>query len=117
MLRMAACMAAVMVQSATLPPQALKRDAVGGAARERQMAQAHAARVADRDEAVSATDVEHLVAAVEDDTFEQDAVGVVGGDEGAAAGELQRRGTGGAYEACAGEQLDWADAIAAGGEL
>ncbi len=56
MLRMAACMAAVMVQSATLPAQALKRDAVGGAAGERQMAQAHAARVADRDEAVSATE-------------------------------------------------------------
>jgi hypothetical protein len=84
----------------------LKRDSVGGTAGERQMAQAHAARVADRDEAVSATRVEHLVAAVEDDTFEQDAVGVVGGDEGAAAGELQGRGTGGAYEACAGEQLD-----------
>ena len=81
------------------------------------MAQAHAAAIAERDEAVGATVVERLVGAVEDETFEQDAVGMVGGDEGAAAGELQRRGAGGADETRAGAQLQGADAIAPGGQL
>ena len=43
--------------------------------------------------------------------------GVVGGDEGAAAGELQRRGAGGADNARARTQLQRADAVAAGGQL
>ena len=94
-----------------------ERDAVGGAARHRQAVQTHAAAIADRDEALGAAVIERLVGAVEDETFEQDAVGTVGGDEGAAAGELQRRGAGGADEAGARAQLQRADAIAAGGQL
>jgi hypothetical protein len=61
--------------------------------------------------------VERLVGAVEDETFKQDAVGVVGGDESAAAGELQRRGAGGAEEAGARAQFQRADAVAAGRKL
>ncbi len=59
--------------------------------------------------------IERLVGAVEDEAFEQDAVGVVGGDEGAAAGELQRRRPGRADETRAGAQLEGADTIAPGG--
>ena len=110
-------MTALTVQSVTLPAAGDERDAVGGAARHRQAVQAHAAAIAERDEALGAAVVECLVGAVEDETFEQDAVGMVGGDEGAAAGELQRRGAGGADEAGARAQLQRADAIAPGGQL
>ncbi len=116
-LRIAAWMTELTVQSVTLPAQALERDAVRRAARHRQPMQAHAAAIAERDEALGATVVERLVGAVEDETFEQDVVGVVGGDEGAAAGELQRRGAGGADDARARTQLQRADAVAAGGQL
>ena len=94
-----------------------ERDAVGGAARHRQAVQTHAAAIAEGDEALGAAVIERLVGAVEHETFEQDPVGLVGGDEGAAAGELQRRGAGGADEAGARAQLQRADAVAPGGQL
>ena len=77
--------------------------------------QTHAVAIADRDEALGTAVIERLIGAIEDETFEQDAVGMVGGDERAAAGELQRRGTRGADETGSGAQLDGADAIASGG--
>ena len=79
--------------------------------------QTHAPAIAERDEALGAAVVERLVGAVEDETFEQDAVGLVGGDKGAAAGELQRRRASGADETGARAQLQRADAIASGGQL
>jgi hypothetical protein len=42
---------------------------------------------------------------------------MIGGDEGAAAGELKRRGPGSADDARAGGKLQRAGAIAAGGQL
>ena len=58
---------------------AFKRDAVGGAARELRWRSACRGELRARER--RCVRVEHLVGAVEHDTFEQDAVGVVGGDE------------------------------------
>jgi hypothetical protein len=113
-LRMAACMTCVTLQSATLPEHAMSEMPLAG---QRQMAQAHALAIADRDEAVGASVVERLIGAVENETFEQDAIGMVGGDEGAAAGKLQRGRARGADETRSGAQLEGADAIAPGGQL
>ena len=67
---------------------------------------------------MGAIGVEYLIGAVEHDAFEQDAaVGVIGGDEGAAACELKRRGACGSDDARPGRKLQRADAIAAGGQL
>ncbi len=92
-----------------------QRDAVGGAAAECEVPQAHVARVAHVDQPVGGA--EHLVAAVEHDALDEDAVGMFRGDEAVPARKLQRCRAGGADEPRAAAQLERADAIASGGKL
>ncbi len=90
MLRIAACMTLAILQSAMLPEELVREMPLVRAAPDTEPVKPRAPRIAQNDEPVG---IERQIAAVERDAFDDDAFGVLAGDEAAAAGVFQCRGT------------------------